>query len=284
MWSKPWKRAAGAGLVAIAVASCGTKGGEGPVFATAEPVAAEKPDAFGFKQAIRVKTLEGLTETVKRNFSTVLHAEDFARSLRQSLANDEMLAPESGRAAYELTPYFVDLRTAPVTDEVTAAQAIFQYRVVRIEDNTLIFNKRIKSDFSSMADPEYDDAGFFGRTLRMVGLAKESARPDPAIGMGRDETKGPGPERETAREIHAMRSAIALNMRKAMRHLIVASPERIVAPQTADETATPEEAGPETGIEAEAAEAEETAAETDDGSLPPIAPAQNAAGHDSRSE
>lgn len=276
MWSTARKRAAWACLVAIALASCGTRGGEGPVFATAEPVAAAKPENFGFRQAIRVEALEGLTETVRRNFSTVLHADDFADSLRRSLANDQMLAPEGADAAYELTPYFVDLRTAPVNDRVTAAQAIFQYRVVRLADNTLIFNRRVKAEFSSVADPAFEQAGFFGRTLRLVGLRKDEPKPSGESPAASGEKQGPGPEGETAREVHAARNAIALNLRTAVRHLIVASPERIVAPQT--DAMPQDEAAGGTRPHTQDAPAADDDPELGSDPLPPIAPPQDGPG------
>lgn len=230
MSSNLWKRVAAATLVAGALAACGTKGEEAPAFATAEPVAAAKPDEFGFKNAIRVTALEGLKETVRRNLSVVLKTEEFSKSLSQSLANDEMLALEDAQAIYELTPIFVDLRTAPVNDDVTAAQAIVRYRVVRRDDGATVFDRQIKTEFTSIADPAFDGSGMFTRTLRLVGLKRTDPPPVTANRSGADGSKGPGPAGGTAREIHASRNAIALNIRLAMRHLIAEAPERVKPP------------------------------------------------------
>jgi hypothetical protein len=270
MSSTLWKRAAAAVLVAVALAACATREPQGAVFATAEPVAAAKPNEFGFRHAIGVRELEGLSETVSRNLAVVLQADQFTESLRQSLARDQMLAPK-GVSDYELTPVFIDLRTVPVSENVTAAQAIFEYHVVRSMDGTVVFSKRIEADFSSIADPAYSGGGVVNRTLRLVGLGKPELPPIVANRSSADEGRGPGPERAVAREIHAARNAIALNIRKVMRQLVVASPERVVAPPPPmkaipdeDDDMAEELRGNESG------EPDDT--DTDGRPLPPLAP------------
>ncbi|MFP3943245.1 MAG: hypothetical protein ACLFWF_05095 [Alphaproteobacteria bacterium] len=271
-----WKRAAAAVLAAAALTACSTKEREGPVFATAEPVAAAKPDKFGFKHAVRVTPLEGLTETVRRNLTVVLKPEDLTASLRQSLANDEMLAPEGAEPAYELTPVFVDLRTMPVSEEATAAQAVFRYRVVRKEDDLTIFDRQVEAEFTSVADPAFADGGMFSRTLRLVGLAKPDPAPVVAGRSGMRQNQAPGPEGDTAREIHAARNAIALNVRQAMRYLIASSPQRMPAPMPVE--AVPEADGgeePAGGTQEPPDETSETEPDTsgpDGEPLPPLAP------------
>lgn len=205
---------AGALLCAMSVAGCasgGTDGGvKGAPFATTGAVAKEKPAAFAFRDAIYVEELQNLSEPVKRNFATIMRAEDFTRSLKHSLANDGMLAADPAQAEYRLTPYFVDLRTSPVSDRATAARAEFQYKVVSVADGKDMFNRRIQSDYLAIA--KTDDSGS-GETAQEADASERS---------------GPGPKRESRREVYAARRAVARNLRQAVRLLVAASPERIV--------------------------------------------------------
>lgn len=227
------KLLAGALLCAMSVAGCASGGAGENVkdapFATTGPVAKEKPPTFAFRDAIYVEELQNMPEPVKRNLTIIMRAEEFTRSLKRSLANDGMLAADPAQAEYRLTPYFVDLRTSPVSDRATAARAEFHYKVVSVADGKDLFNRRVKSDYMATADPDFKSSGIMGRMMRAVGLGggkgEESAA---ATDSGRSERSGPGPARESRREIHAARMAVALNLRQTMRQLVVASPERIV--------------------------------------------------------